>query len=828
MERLYQMSPPARTYNSLIGEVFEVLARAWPADRPLRVLEIGAGTGSTTAYVLPKLAGLEIEYTFTDVSPLFLNRANEKFREQAGMRYAALDISSADSVGELTALHYDVVIAANVLHATPDIATTLANVRRLLAPGGELVLLEGATPQRFGDLTVGLLDGWWAYTDVERRGYALMPRAQWVDVLRSAGFISPSVIVDEDARGVLAQQAIYVAQAPIVVAESVRRRWAIVPDRIGFGALLVARLRESGDDALLLDANSALAAVLNEGEVFTDVVHLAALDARIDETTTAEQMWTDQQRIVSSALSTVRTLAAANVPPALWFVTRGAHATHAGETNNPAQSTVWGLSYVVSAEHPELRCHRVDLDSADDVEQGASHLVAELRAASREDQIALRGDRRLARRLTRGASSTDTVAPTIMPDRTYLITGGLRGLGLRVAEWLVDKGARSLVLMGRRAPSAEAQRALDRLSAMGAVVRAVTGDVSREDDVRRALDEVARGMPPLGGVIHAAGVLDDGVLASQSWERFATVMAPKVLGSWHLHRHARPLDFFAFFSSGASVAGSAGQSNHAAANAFEDALAWYRQAHGLPTVSINWGPWAEVGAAADRRLSGPSFLQQIAPDDGLLAFGAALRRDGAGSGRLASSQVAVLRADWSQLGAAAASAPLFRELTPATTATTAAAAGTTKPAAVSLRERLRATLPNRRRAVLQDHVRTLTARVLGVPSADAVDVNEPLRQMGLDSLMAVELRNLLAKTVERPMPATITFDHPSVIALTTFLAAMRSPRSSERPSLMPRSPSNRRDCSRNARPARHTRSRRSRRDVGRGHWRHSSSDVSTV
>jgi acyl carrier protein len=281
-------------------------------------------------------------------------------------------------------------------------------------------------------------------------------------------------------------------------------------------------------------------------------------------------------------------------------------------------------------------------------------------------------------------------------------------------------------------------------------------------------------MPPLAGAVHSAGVLDDGVIASQSWPRFATVMGPKVWGSWNLHTLCGGLDFLVLFSSGASVAGSAGQANHAAANAFEDALAWYRQAQGLPTVSINWGPWAEIGAAADRRLHKPGSLRAIAPTDGLAALEYAMRRERA-DGLFETAQLAVLDSDWAHLAeqrAAGTGSPLFSELAVLVQHHVQASSPSKASVAVeaSLRERLEATAPNRRKTLLRDHVRQLTVKVLGVKRSDDLDVTEPLRQLGLDSLMAVELRNLLGKAVGRTLPATLTFDHPSVAALTEHLA----------------------------------------------------------
>jgi len=323
--------------------------------------------------------------------------------------------------------------------------------------------------------------------------------------------------------------------------------------------------------------------------------------------------------------------------------------------------------------------------------------------------------------------------------------------------------------MGRRAADERAQRVIDRLRAQGVEVQLVTGDVAKRDDVQRMLASVT---VPLAGVIHAAGVLDDGVIAGQTWPRFATVMGPKVFGSWNLHTLCGELDFMVFFSSGASVAGSPGQVNHAAANAFEDALAWHRQAQGLPTLSINWGPWAEIGAAADRRLVQPGSLQPIAPADGLAALDHAMRRDGARS-PFETAQIAVLASDWAHLReqrAAGTEPPLFSELAVAAAAPGSAPAQAAQ-AVPSLHERMAAALPARRKTVLRDEVRRLTVKVLGVQRADELDVTEPLRQLGLDSLMAVELRNLLGQSVGRTLAATVTFDHPSVAALTEHLAS---------------------------------------------------------
>ena len=580
---------------------------------------------------------------------------------------------------------------------------------------------------------------------------------------------------------------------PPSVAAAVPRspqHWLVMPDTDGIATRLAAGLERRGDTVTMLPPDDAgglarpvIDAAARRGLPVTGVLHLQALDASLTDAASEGKLWHDQERLVTHALEAVHALASSAAAPPLWFVTRGAQATRSGESANPAQAVLWGMSHVVAIEYPELQCHRVDLDTAAGADGAAEALLAELCRVTDEDQVALRGSRHMLRRLVR---YEPPVAPPVSfaPDRTYLVTGGLHGLGLRVAEWMVEKGARSLVLVGRRAPDRDAVRQLSRMHALGATIVPMRGDVSVERDVRAVLDRVRATLPPLAGIVHCAGVLDDGVLSAQKWSRFSNVMRAKVLGSWHLHRLAGPLDFLVLFSSGASVAGSAGQANYAAANAFEDALAWYRQAKGQPTVSVNWGPWAEIGVAAERHITGGSYLRPISPTDALTALDAVMRR-GTGSEvgtgerhpahpdltRVAfpRAQVVVLDADWSAIAAGAHAqlqAPLFRQL-----AATGHTSATASPDGKPLRERLLAIAPNRRRAALVDEVREATVKVLGIHDTGMLDIREPLGQLGLDSLMAVELRNLLGRRVGRTLPATITFDRPSVHALVEYLGS---------------------------------------------------------
>jgi NADPH:quinone reductase-like Zn-dependent oxidoreductase/acyl carrier protein len=353
--------------------------------------------------------------------------------------------------------------------------------------------------------------------------------------------------------------------------------------------------------------------------------------------------------------------------------------------------------------------------------------------------------------------------PVVSGDGAVLITGGLAGVGLRVAQWLATSGARELVLFARGAPSEDARGAIAEIERGGARVHVVQGSVADETDVRRAVAAADR---PIRGIVHAAGVLDDGVLSQQDWSRFATVFAPKVSGSWVLHTISRelPLEWFAMFSSAVSVLGSAGQANHAAACAFQDGLAWRRTAFGLPALAINWGPWSEVGSVVRQkvgdRLRGKGLVAMEPPD--ALAVFAALLQDPR------CPQVTVLRGDWRHIASddRRESDRFFDRVaaaSPVAGRSTAAASSVTPPANMADEWRQ---LPSRERAKrVAAFVRAEIGAVLGLDASFVVDPQQGLRDLGIDSLMSIEVRNRLQAGLGQPLPSTVVFDYPTVQAL---------------------------------------------------------------
>jgi acyl transferase domain-containing protein/protein-L-isoaspartate O-methyltransferase len=1128
LERLYEDAPFTRFNNAVVREAVAAAVARLPAGRPLRVLEIGAGTGATTAQVLPVLPAERTEYVFTDVSPAFTSRARRKFGAYPFLRYELLNVETDPDLQGFAGRRFDLVLAANVLHATRDLRQTLTHTRRLLADGGLLVLLEGTGRQRWVDLTFGMTDGWWRFTDTGLRGtYPLISRASWLALLAELGFDEGQAFPEPERGEGDRWQTLIVARAGQTVrAAGPASTWLILGDPAGAGARLAARVRAGGDAAVLVRPGAAcampgddawqadptepeqvrrvVAAACAGAAPCRHVVHLWGAEPPDAEAMTVDELRRFEQAACGSAVEVVRALAAAApTVPRLWLVTRGAQPVTPGDVA-PAAATLWGLGQVIAQEHPELASTCVDLDPAGPADE-ADALYRAIERGDRELRVGFRSGRRHVARLvrlppappeppaggsrtlaisTRGALDTLVMRPAprrapepdeveievratglnfkdvlnalgvypgeagplgnecagtvvaagsrvtalsagdevvglatgsfgryvttpaalvaprppalsleaaatipvvfltahealvrlaglaagervlihsaaggvglaavqlarrvgaeifatagtpdkrryleslgirhvmssrsadfvaeimaatggrgvdvvlsalagelavasrsvlaaggrfveigkaaVLPEAergrlgqgrayhvldvgaeaardparigavladlmaeaaagrlaplpartfpiddivgaframararhagklvvtqpprsraavpglsfraeaTYLLTGGLGGLGLLVADWMVGRGARHLVLVGRGAPSAQADAAVRRLQERGARVVVLQADVGRDADVERVLAAVAASLPPLAGVVHGAGVLDDGVLSAQSWARFATVFAAKVDGAFLLHERTRhlPLDFFVLFSSIASLLGSPGQANHAAANAFLDALAHHRRAQGLPALSINWGPWAEVGAAAERHVLERLRAQGIVaiPSAAGLAILAALMAH-------APAQVGVVPMDWADYleHLPAGAPPMLAEL---------ASERPTRPAVARVAERPGGTTPDvrgrlaqlpvaHRRSALLAEVQDQVAKGLGFDPAQPIDARQPFSELGLDSLLAVELRNLIGRRLglERSLPATTLFDYPTLETLTGHLLA---------------------------------------------------------
>ncbi|WP_413105775.1 type I polyketide synthase [Streptomyces sp. Inha503] len=456
----------------------------------------------------------------------------------------------------------------------------------------------------------------------------------------------------------------------------------------------------------------------------------------------------------------------------LVVVTRGAVAAVVGEgVSDVAAAVVWGLVRSAQAEHPD----RFVLVDVDDVPVSAGVLQAVLGCG--EPQVAVRSGKALVPRLSRAvapAASAEGAGSGYAWDSegTVLVTGAMGTLGRLVARHLVaERGVRHLVLVSRRGREAAGAVELEaELAELGASVTMVACDAAD----REALAGVLAGIPadrPLRGVVHAAGVLDDGVIETLTPERIDTVLRPKVDAAFHLHELTRDLDLtaFAVFSSAAGTFGGAGQGNYAAANAYVDALAAHRRALGLPAVSLAWGFWAErsgmTGHLADEdvRRMRRGGIAPLTSEEGLALFDV--------SGTMAQPVLLPIRLDLPALRAQAASgavSALLRDLlsVPARRAVRPSSGGAGES---DLWRRLAPLPTDEQDEVLLNLVCTHVAEVLGHAGADSIEVGRAFKELGFDSLTAVELRNRLNTATGLRLPATLVFDYPTPVVIARHL-----------------------------------------------------------
>ena len=440
---LYLKAPVARAANQLLTEAFQKLIAQLPRDRRLRVIEVGAGTGSATAYVLPELPEGRFDYTYTDISAGFFAEAESKFGDGNGcIEYRTLDIEKNPVEQGFDAHGYDIVLASNVLHATRFLDETLAHCRELLAPSGHLVALENLRGLGWMDLTFGQLDGWWRFADSYRPHHALATPSVWREALGNVGFEGVEVLgVDDSFSHEMLDKGVIVAQGPAKVTES-EGLWVVTAESSSTAEELAAEMAERNQTVLLAtsDASDSIDRPGGDSRIvrirvdaesreswqsfFKDlpiegpisgVVHLQALEGSSDDATT-DEIVEDVKRSVASALAMVQGMTDLDVAPekGVWFITRGAQVLEREHGGELAGATLWGMSKVVFQEAIQLQPRIIDVDPG---QNGTpSNLVNEFLYPDSENHIAYRRGRRMAPRLVRFGTSTERLALPEGPD----------------------------------------------------------------------------------------------------------------------------------------------------------------------------------------------------------------------------------------------------------------------------------------------------------------------------------------------------------------------------------------------------------------------------
>lgn len=555
-----------------------------------------------------------------------------------------------------------------------------------------------------------------------------------------------------------------------------RSDWIVVGDSVDAVAPLVELLSaghqshrviglpaSDADEKALVEELRAAAT----GDSTPRIVHVAALEA--GATPSMRSLLRMQHRILGGTRRLFRAALAAELRSPIWLVTRGAQRVTDSDLVAPQQSSLWGFGRAAALELPQLWGGLVDLGdgTADEWAALIDRIGRSDGAAAREDQLALRGAATYVPRLVRRTGPPSGATLQLRSEATYLVTGGLGAIGLEIAGHLAAHGAGNVVLTGRREPTQAAQQRIAALREQhGCQIRVVTADVADAHDVDRLLAGVQAELPPLAGIVHAAGEIGTTPLAALDDAEIDRVFAGKVWGAWHLSEAAAELklDFFVSTSSIASVWGGYGQTAYSAANAFLDGLAWRLREQGILGVSVNFGPWSAGMADAESRARlDQRGVKAMPAADALagLAEVVAAAEPGLAQGVVARIEWGRFLPLYQQAGRRAFLAELQREAPEAAPAVIA----TGKTALV---ERLASAPAQQRKKLLTDYLRDAVAEVTRV-DADEIRADAGFFDLGMDSLMAIELRRRLEEGVGKQIPATLAMDHPRLSDVADYL-----------------------------------------------------------
>lgn len=421
----------------------------------------------------------------------------------------------------------------------------------------------------------------------------------------------------------------------------------------------------------------------------------------------------------------------------------------------PQQSALWGMGRVIVLESPEFKPLFVDYDHI--TKSLESDILSDILFTDDENQIAYRDSQRHVLRLEYDHSTPRSASYRIESDSAYLITGGFGALGMQVAKRLVRSGARYLVLISRKgAASQKAKSFVKSLEDIGVTVQVCALDISKIGTNHSDLSKLIEINAPLRGIVHTAGVLDDKLLLQQTKESFTKVLAPKIQGTWNLHRLTEntPLDFFVCFSSMTSVIGAMGQVNYAAANSFMDVLCPYLRSKGIPAISISWGPWAEVGMGANEdleRIWSSMGITSIGLEEGMNVFERLLE--------VGSTHLGVMPTDWSKYQTENNFFNVLKQ---------------------GKKQKQQNTSPNllldlknvdqvRRKKMLVRYIESEVCKILGYEEGKSFEENQGFFELGMNSLTAVEFKNNLQSTLNCNLSSTITFDYPTIAKLSNYL-----------------------------------------------------------
>ena len=546
-----------------------------------------------------------------------------------------------------------------------------------------------------------------------------------------------------------AYQVVWQAGAKLEAQKKVEKAtaWLILADQGGLGEKIARLAQSKGITCHLLypDAELIIPTV-------STILHLWNLDPL--------DLDSAQLRGCKAVLDTLHLLIAQRQPSKLWVATRGTQPNINTAVEDSSASTLWGLGKVIALEMPELWGGIIDLNSQSYLEE-APTILREILSTDGEGQISLRKGERYVPRLSKITLENQSALFKGIASGSYIITGGFGSLGLKLADSLIQQGVKSLILLGRSAPSDKVNLLIKAWREEGIDIFCAQVDIADAVALERTLSEI-KGLPPLKGIFQIAGTLNDGLLENLTWTEFTKVMSAKVQGSWNLHQLTlnEPLEYFVMFSSVASLLGSPGQGNYAASNAFLDSLAYYRQNLGLPAISINLGPLTE-GMTENIRLSNRGVIP-ISAETALESVFTILASTYV-------PQIGLFKADWEEIKNQFSHLPLYSYLEKVAPRRIITRESPTVRE-VSLFEQLSKIDSSLRTTKLEEYLLELVARLLQVPP-ESIPLDSSLLDLGMDSLMIMDALGQLKRDLQLMIYPREIYERPRLNALAQYLAS---------------------------------------------------------
>lgn len=644
--------------NQLAQKAVEILLEKFPENQKLKILEIGGGTGSSTSFILPKLSKGKIDYTFTDLSKMFFVEAKKKFSNYSFLDYKILDISKSPQDQGIEGNDFDIVIASNVIHATPELKTTINNVAKLLRPKGFFFLLETSKVQWFIDLIFGMTEGWWSFKDTDLRPeHALLSSKSWQNLLKETAFSEVLAIGDSFNEEDLTQ-AVYIAKRENYRVIDKKEPLLIFKDNEGisdnllrfykanqrevFEVTVGSSFKKTGDFSFqisncLEDYLSLFEDIKSDA---VQVLFLKSIDFK-KQIVTYDDLVNNQEENLFALINLTKAVMQKKYKKVDFaIVTDYANAVDGKQKIiKPYNASLVGLARSISSEYPHIKCKIVDIDDTVNMDK----LISELESEIDFNPIAIRENQRyIMQYKQQDIEALNNDFTTIHPNGLYVITGGASGIGLQVAKYLSTQNNVVLALLNRsKLPEkqqwdkiieenkdsklSEKLKVFKEIEKSGSKVLPFSVDITDEEKLGTLLEQLRKDFGEIKGIVHSAGVLKDGFLINKEEETVRDVIKPKIYGTWILNSLTQKdsLDFFIIFSSLVTLFCPPGQGDYAAANSFLDSFTYYRNGK---TKTINWTAWSQTGMVSDY-IDLDVVFKPMSNQEGIAAFESVLNKD---------------------------------------------------------------------------------------------------------------------------------------------------------------------------------------------------------